>query len=120
MSLARKVKELREQQKLTQGQLAEYSGLKRSYVSLLEGGLIKKPSAERMLKLARALHVEPEVLYEAAGYAVPTRISLELEGLEPSLRRYLHKVARMPKRDQRLIANLIKTYIERDEEMETQ
>jgi transcriptional regulator with XRE-family HTH domain len=66
--LGHRIKELRGQQGLTQGQVAEYSGLTRSYISLLEIGQISHPSAEKLIRLARALHVNPETLFLAAGY----------------------------------------------------
>ena len=93
LKLGQKVRELREQQGLTQGQVAQYSGLKRSYVSLVESGEIERPSAEKLLRLAKGLHVAPEVLFEAAGYVKsPERSAEEIDLSKIPFRTYVSAI----------------------------
>jgi len=67
-ALGEKIKELREAKGWTQGQLAIRADVERSYISVLEIGRVGKPSAEKLLKLARALGVPADTLYAVAGY----------------------------------------------------
>jgi len=71
MLLGAKIKELRERKDWTQGQLALYSRLGRGYLSQLETERIKNPSADTFIKLAKALDVDENELYEAAGLKKP-------------------------------------------------
>jgi len=69
MTLAKKIRELRAERGWTQLELAKCSGLDRGYIANLEGSKsIQRPSAEALLKLARAFNIKPEELYHAAGY----------------------------------------------------
>jgi repressor LexA len=70
------VKRLREERGWTQQQLSAYSGLSRSYISLLEIGEIEKPSGKVMGRLAQAFRMSLEDLHRAVGY-------LPGEGLRP-------------------------------------
>jgi len=67
--LRQKIRELRAERGWTQAELAKRSGLDRGYIANLEGSKsIQRPSADAFLKLARAFCIEPEELYQAAGY----------------------------------------------------
>lgn len=66
--LGTKIRELRESRLWTQNELAKRSGIGRSYISLLETDNLVKPSADYIVKLARAFNIRPEELYQAAGY----------------------------------------------------
>ncbi len=68
MSLGSKVRELRRDMSWSQQQLADRSGVGHAYISRLERDGFKNPSADILLRLARALKVDIEQLYEAAGY----------------------------------------------------
>ena len=57
------VRELRERKGLTQEQLADLSGLHRTYVSGVERGL-RNPSLVNVVKLARALGVRVGDLFD--------------------------------------------------------
>lgn len=88
--LGRKLKELRREKGWTQYELARQSGVKRGYLASIEAGLVENPSAPVFLKLAGALGVSPDSLYEAAGYvgygrAVP-RPSERLDDIIDQLR----------------------------------
>lgn len=79
MGLGAKIKQLREEKGWSQGQLATYAGLKRSYVSMMEKDAIKSPGAQPMIKLAKGLEVSEDVLFEAAGMKKVEKLSYELE-----------------------------------------
>jgi len=58
----------------TQLEVAQRSVLDRSYISYLEQpGKSGRPSAEALLKLAKAFNIKPEELYQAAGYIKETK-----------------------------------------------
>lgn len=62
------VRHLREERGWTQQQLSSYSGLSRSYISLLEIGEIEKPSGQVLTKLAHAFRMSMEEIMKAIGY----------------------------------------------------
>ena len=51
------VKKMREEQGVTQAQLAKKAGVTEAYVSMIEGGVRKNPSLPILKRLARALGV---------------------------------------------------------------
>ncbi len=62
--------EQRRQAKLSLRQLAELAGVSNPYLSQVERGL-RRPSAEVLQQLARALRVSAETLYVRAGILEP-------------------------------------------------
>ncbi len=60
---ASKVKTLREKKGLSQEKLAEYAGLHRTYIGMVER-LERNPSLISIYKIANGLGVEPKVLFE--------------------------------------------------------
>lgn len=58
------VKKLREQERLTQAELAKKAGVTEAYVSMIESGARKNPSLPVLKKLARALGVPVTELLE--------------------------------------------------------
>ncbi len=98
MNLGDKIRELREGIGLTQGHLAGSAGVSQGYLSQLENGDVRNPSAAVLLRLAQVMHVDPEDLFEAAGY--PTTRALrqtyrEYEAnVDPDLLRYLARLSR--------------------------
>src|SRR5437016_14634816 len=68
MKLGDKIRQLREQCSLTQGQLAHSSAVSQGYLSQLENGEVKNPSAAVLLRVAQAMQIDPDELFEAAGY----------------------------------------------------
>lgn len=79
MSLGTKIKQLREEKHWTQGQLATYSGVTRSYISVLEGTRpSKRPGSNVIVKLAKALEIDEDVLLQAAGIKRATKPTLGL------------------------------------------
>lgn len=74
MSLGQKIKELRAEKEWTQHELAKHSGIGRGYLAQLETDIVANPSANILLKLARAFNIRPEELYQAAGYVKDARV----------------------------------------------
>ena len=68
MKLGDKIRQIREECGLTQGQLAVGSSVSQGYLSQLENGEVKNPSAAVLLRVAQALHLDADELFEAAGY----------------------------------------------------
>jgi transcriptional regulator with XRE-family HTH domain len=68
MKLGDKIRQLRDQLGLTQGQLASGSSVSQGYLSQLENGEVKNPSAAVLLRVAQAMRIDPDELFEAAGY----------------------------------------------------
>jgi transcriptional regulator with XRE-family HTH domain len=58
------VKKMREEQGVTQAQLAKKAGVTEAYVSMIEGGVRKNPSLPILKRLARALGVPVGELLE--------------------------------------------------------
>jgi transcriptional regulator with XRE-family HTH domain len=68
MALGTKIRELRDDLGISQAQLASEGGLSQGYLSQLENDEVQNPSASVIFRLAKALHVDPRVLMQAAGY----------------------------------------------------
>lgn len=102
MKLGDKIRQLREESSLTQGQLAHSSAVSQGYLSQLENGEVKNPSAAVLLRVAEAMHIDPDELFEAAGY--PTvrtlrRMYRDFEStIEESLLAYLAGLSREKQR----------------------
>jgi len=67
-SIGNKVKELRDSKGWSQEELAQKSGLSRSYIGALEVRQTMHPRAEYLIKLAAAFNVPVDDFYVAAGY----------------------------------------------------
>ncbi len=108
MNLGDRIRGLRDKLDLTQGQLASRASLSQGYLSQLEKGDVKNPSAAVLLRVAQAIHVDPDELFEAAGY--PTARTLREiyrsyeSTIDPALLRYL---GRLPRDRQRRLLLLL-------------
>ena len=108
MKLGDKIRQLREEGGLTQGQLAARSSVSQGYLSQLENGEVKNPSAAVLLRVAQAVRVNSDELFEAAGY--PTvralrQIYQEYQAtIDEDLLRYL---TRLPRDRQRRLLFLL-------------
>src|ERR1700757_3899250 len=60
------IRQQREQAKISLRQLADQAGVSNPYLSQVERGL-RKPSAEILQQIAKALRISAETLYERAG-----------------------------------------------------
>lgn len=108
MELGKKIRELREEVGFTQGQLAGQAAVSQGYLSQLENGDVRNPSAAVILRLAQAIHVDADDLFEAAGYPTVRTLKRVYEGYEanvdPDLLRFL---ARLPRNRQRRLLLLL-------------
>jgi transcriptional regulator with XRE-family HTH domain len=73
MALGEKIRQLRDELGMSQAQLSIQGGLSQGYLSQLENDEVQNPSAAVIFGLARALHVDPRVLMQAAGYEQPAK-----------------------------------------------
>src|SRR3989337_574354 len=105
MNLGDKIRQLREQSGFTQGQLAQGSSVSQGYLSQLENGDVKNPSAAVLLRVAQAMHVDSDELFEAAGYPTVRTLrqiySAYESNIAPELLRYLGRLTR--ERQRRLL-----------------
>lgn len=108
MKLGDRIRELREEFGLTQGQLAGSASVSQGYLSQLENGDVKSPSAAVLLRVAKAIQVDPNDLFEAAGYPTVRTLRQIYQGYEsnidPDLLRYL---GRLPRDRQRRLLLLL-------------
>ena len=79
------IKKVREEKNLSQETVAAEAELARSYISKLEDGKIKSPSAMVLVKLAKGLGVSQESIFQEAGY-VPQDDKSDLPPLDVYLR----------------------------------
>jgi len=63
------LREIREENNLSQEKLAEYCDLDRTYISLLERGL-RQPTITTIFKLAKALSISPSALIEKVEHQI--------------------------------------------------
>jgi transcriptional regulator with XRE-family HTH domain len=93
MALGEKIRELRDELGMSQAQLSVQGGLSQGYLSQLENDEVQNPSAAVIFGLARALHVDPRVLMQAAGYDDPASSAEDVDEYEvtvdPDLLRFL-------------------------------
>ncbi|MEX0800446.1 MAG: helix-turn-helix transcriptional regulator [Dehalococcoidia bacterium] len=108
MKLGDKIRALREEYGLTQGQLAGNASVSQGYLSQLENGDVKNPSAAVLLRVAQAMTIDPDELFEAAGYPTVRTLRQIYQGYEanidPDLLRYL---GRLPRDRQRRLLLLL-------------
>jgi transcriptional regulator with XRE-family HTH domain len=97
MALGKKIRGLREELGMSQAQLSSQGRLSQGYLSQLENDEVQNPSAAVIFRLAQALHVDPRVLMQAAGY---NHIAGEGESdeyevtVDPELLRFLAQIPR--------------------------
>jgi transcriptional regulator with XRE-family HTH domain len=108
MNLGDKIRQLREEFGLTQGQLAAGSSVSQGYLSQLENGEVKNPSAAVLLRLAQAMGVDADDLFEAAGYPTTRTLRRIYEAYESTVdRELLRYLTSLPRdRQRRLLALL--------------
>lgn len=79
------IKEQRQLAELSLRRLADLAGVSNPYLSQIERGL-RKPSAEILQQLAKALEMSAETMYVRAGI-LDAELVVEHQGLEPAIRR---------------------------------
>ncbi|MCH8814753.1 MAG: helix-turn-helix transcriptional regulator [Chloroflexi bacterium] len=108
MNLGDKIRQLREDTGLTQGQLAAGSSVSQGYLSQLENGEVKNPSAAVLLRVAHAIKIDADELFEAAGYPTVRTLREIYQGYESTIDADLLKyLARLPRDRQRRLLLLL-------------
>ena len=108
MNLGDRIRKFREQFGLTQGQLAINSSVSQGYLSQLENGEVKNPSAAVLLRVAQAMQVDPDELFEAAGYPTVRTLREIYQSYESTIDGdLLHYLARLPREKQRRLLSLL-------------
>jgi transcriptional regulator with XRE-family HTH domain len=106
MALGKKIRELREELAMSQAQLSAQGGLSQGYLSQLENNEVQHPSAAVIFRLAQALHIDPRVLMQAAGYdSLASGCGEEYEvTVDPELLQFL---SRFPREQQTHLLKLL-------------
>jgi transcriptional regulator with XRE-family HTH domain len=108
MKLGDRIKQLREQGSLTQAQLAGCSSVSQGYLSQLENGEVKSPSAAVLLRLAQAMRIDPNELFEAAGYPTVRTLRRIYRGYESTIDTdLLEFLTRLPRERQRRLLSVL-------------
>lgn len=112
-AFARKLAELRESARLSQGQLAERSGLSKGYIGGMEAGLRgKRPSRDTIITLARALDEPPLELLVAAGRDVPADHDGHRPG-RPTFEQFVAGEHLLRDDEKRMLVQLFNSYVGR-------
>lgn len=108
MKLGDRIRQLRDKHGLTQGQLAASSSVSQGYLSQLENGEVKNPSAAILLRVALAMRIDPDELFEAAGYPTARTLRRMYEDYESTVDSELYGyLANLPRdRQRRLLSHL--------------
>jgi transcriptional regulator with XRE-family HTH domain len=108
MKLGDRIRKLRDKCGLTQGQLAQSSSVSQGYLSQLENGEVKNPSAAVLLRVAQAMNINPDDLFEAAGYPTARTLREIYERYESTIdSELLHYLADLPREKQRRLLSLL-------------
>ena len=108
MKLGDRIRKLRDKRELTQGQLAQSSSVSQGYLSQLENGEVKNPSAAVLLRVAQAMNVDPDDLFEAAGYPTVRTLRETYERYESTIDgELLGYLASLPREKQRRLLALL-------------
>lgn len=103
---------------MSQAQLSAQGRLSQGYLSQLENDEVQNPSAAVIFRLAQALHVDPRVLMQAAGYnnIAGAQGTEEYEvTVDPELLRFL---AQIPHEQQMHLLHLLEGLDQRTQEPE--
>ena len=123
MKLGDRIRELREEFGFTQGHLAGNASVSQGYLSQLENGEVKNPSAAVLLRVAQAMHIDADELFEAAGYPTVRTLKQMYEGYEsnidPDLLRYLGRLPRDRQRRLLLLLQGMETVVGEGEQSES-
>lgn len=108
MNLGDKIRQLREEFGLTQGRLAARSSVSQGYLSQLENGEVKNPSAAVLLRVAQAMGVDADDLFEAAGYPTTRTLREIYEAYESTIDgELLRYLSSLPRDRQRRLLGLL-------------
>ena len=99
--LGAKIKELRKQKSLTLEQLAEKTGSGKSYIWEIENKGVKRPSAEKLAAIAKALDVTTDYLIDNEQTEVSDDLKKEV---------FFRKLGQLDEGDQEKIMDMIDTW----------
>ena len=91
LSLGQTLRKCRKTAGVTQRSVAQSVGVDVSYVSKLENDRMPPPAADTIVKMARALNVEPDVLLTMSG-KIPSSVS-QMLGSKPAALRFFRQAA---------------------------
>ena len=97
------LKRTREDAGLSQPELAAQIGVQKAYISKWETAKPDVPTLPRLVRLSKALGTPLTEALEAMGYLKPDR------EIEPHVMRLLHYYQSLPKQEQKLAEEIIKT-----------
>lgn len=97
------LKRTREDAGLSQPELAAQIGVQKAYISKWETAKPDVPTLPRLVRLSSALGTPLTAALEAMGYLKPNR------EIEPHVMRLLHYYQSLPKQEQQLAEEIIKT-----------
>jgi transcriptional regulator with XRE-family HTH domain len=97
------LKRTREDAGLSQPELAAQIGVQKAYISKWETAKPDVPTLPRLVRLSKALGTPLTAALEAMGYLKPDR------EIEPHVMRLLHYYQSLPKQEQKLAEEIIKT-----------
>jgi transcriptional regulator with XRE-family HTH domain len=124
MKLGNKIRELREAFGFTQGQLAGSASVSQGYLSQLENGDVKNPSASVLLRVAEAMNVDADELFEAAGYPTVRTLRQVYQdyeaNIDPALLRYLGRLPRERQRRLLLLLEGMETVVGQEEKADAE
>jgi len=103
---------------MSQAQLSAQGALSQGYLSQLENDEVQNPSAAVIFRLAQALHIDPRVLMQAAGYSHIANGAEEEEyevTVDPELLRFL---AKFPREQQMHLLRLLEGLDHRQQQAE--
>ncbi len=109
MDIGKRLRDLREQKKLSQGDIEQRTGLLRCYISRVENGHTV-PAVQTIEKIARALEIPAYQLFigveETPNYGVNVGKSFASRKEERRLSRFSALLANMKERDRTLLLKL--------------
>lgn len=108
MTFGKRIRAYREGIGMSQAHLASCAALSQGYLSQIENDEVQNPSASVIFRLAQALHIDPHLLLEAAGYAEARgngRDELFEMAVDPDLLAFL---VRLPPEQQRCLLRFLK------------
>lgn len=94
------LRDYREQQNMTQAELARVAGVGRSIISKIEGGQ-QQTSLETLSKIADALHLSQEYIYQQAGILDPAPKNTKYQTI------LISKFEKLTKREQKEVLDYI-------------
>lgn len=102
------IRDQRERSALSLRKLADLAGISNPYLSQIERGL-RKPSAEILQSIARALSIRAEALYERAGL---------LEGLDiPGVEDAIHSDTDLTDQQKRALVEIYRSFAGHNQEV---